>query len=215
MSKEKNLELERLVFFSDAVVAIAITLLALDLHLEKNDGTGILSFSDIGHLWPKFSAFFLSFLLIAVFWKIHHQFFSFIKKIDSRLLWYNIFWLLFVIMLPFSTSLVSEYFKQTVSVFIYSVNTLLITFFQNQIWDYVAVRPDFLKEHANKEMINEYRFDCNIAMINAIIAIVLSFISPLAAFLILFARPLMMRIMKWMYKRRIKINTVSTEDHSS
>jgi uncharacterized membrane protein len=148
MSKEKNLELERLVFFSDAVVAIAITLLALDLKIEKSDS--VLVFRDIGSIWTKFSAFFLSFMLIAVFWKVHHEFFYFIRKIDNKIFWYDIFWLLFIITLPFSTTLVSSYFGQTTSVFIYSFNTLLITVFQNLIWDYVAVRPDYLNESANR-----------------------------------------------------------------
>ena len=109
MSKEKNLELDRLVFFSDAVVAIAITLLALDLRFEP--GRADISFNDIAILWPRFAAFTLSFVLIAVFWKIHHEFFFFIRKIDSTLLWYNIFWLFFIVILPFSTTLVSGYFK--------------------------------------------------------------------------------------------------------
>ena len=71
---EKNLELERLVFFSDAVVAIAITLLALELKIE-NVLHGHLRFEDLSGSWQKFIAFFLSFFIIALFWKIHHQFF--------------------------------------------------------------------------------------------------------------------------------------------
>ncbi|MEO5998882.1 MAG: TMEM175 family protein [Chitinophagaceae bacterium] len=213
MSKEKNLELDRLVFFSEAVVAIAITLLALDLRLEKTDIKGLLSFKDMAALWTKFSAFFLSFILIAVFWKIHHQFFAFVKKIDDRLLWYNIFWLLCIITLPFSTTLVSAYFGQTVSVFTYSINILLITIFQNQIWDHVAVRPDYLNDKADGDLIYNYRFDCNVAMINAGIAVVLSFVSPIAGFLVLFARPVMMITLKKIYKRAKPI--IMTENQLS
>jgi TMEM175 potassium channel family protein len=201
--KEKNLELERLVFFSDAVIAIAITLLALDLKLDHIP-TGHLAFSDLGGAWQKFVAFFLSFLNIAIFWKIHHQFFFHIRKIDSRLLWYNIWWLLFIVVLPFSASLISSYFSDVAAMSVYCLNTLLITLFQNQIWDYVAVRPDFLKENTKEEVIYDYRLSCNVAMANAIISFGISFLSPLAAFLILFTRLPMISLMRLIFKRNKK-----------
>jgi len=86
---EKNLQLERLVFFSDAVAAIAITLLALDIKIEHTH-SGHLLFSDIKDQWKTLAAFFLSFFNIANFWKTHHTFFGHINKIDERLLWFNI-----------------------------------------------------------------------------------------------------------------------------
>ena len=100
--EEKNLQLERTVFFCDAVVAIAITLLALDLRVEHLSSQH-LTFSDIISPWKNFSAFVLSFLNIAGFWKRHHNFFAHIKKVDEKLLWVNIFWLFFIVTLPFST----------------------------------------------------------------------------------------------------------------
>ncbi|MEO8770726.1 MAG: TMEM175 family protein [Ferruginibacter sp.] len=142
---EKNLELERLVFFSDAVVAIAITLLVFNLKIEKAVASH-LTFADIGNSWKMFVSFFLSFLIIAIFWRIHHQFFFFIKKVNQRLLFYNMGWLLFIVILPFSTTLVSANFFDTPAVFLYSTNILLITCLQNLIWDYVSVRPEFLKD---------------------------------------------------------------------
>jgi len=197
--KENSLELERLVFFSDAVVAIAITLLALDLKVEPFH-EGHLTFSDIGHSWKKFVAFFLSFLIIAVFWKVHHEFYTYIKKIDGRLLFYNLGWLLFIVCLPFSTTLVSTHLFDTPAIFIYSLNTLFITCFQNLIWDYASGKPEFHKETLTEEVNRENRIACNLAMINAILAILLSFISPVLAFIILFTRTLMFRLSAIRYK---------------
>jgi TMEM175 potassium channel family protein len=186
--KEKNLELERLVFFCDAVVAIAITLLALDLKVG-NVLNGHLRFIDIINTWKSFLAFFLSFLNIASFWKNHHSFFALIKKIDEKLLWYNIFWLFFIVVLPFTTSLVSSYFFDTPAIFIYSLNTFIITIFQNTIWDYVAVRPDFLRaETVDETLIRHMRTYCNLDMINALIAICISFLSPAIAFIFLLTK---------------------------
>jgi uncharacterized membrane protein len=198
---EKNLELERLVFFSDAVVAIAITLLALDLKIEKT-ATGHLSFSDLGGSMHKFASFFLSFFIIAAFWKVHHEFFHYIKKIDNLVLWSNMAWLLFLVILPFSSSLVSDYFNDKASILVYSVNVLFITVFQNTTWDYVATKPGYLKENATPEIVNDYRVACNIAMINAIIAILLCFLSPLAAFIVLFTRLPMILLGNRAYSRR-------------
>ncbi|XZF14603.1 TMEM175 family protein [Chitinophagaceae bacterium MMS25-I14] len=184
---EKNLELERLVFFSDAVVAIAITLLALDLKLSAPLPVK-LHFADLLCMWPKFAAFFLSFLYIAVFWKIHHQFFSHICKINARLLWYNIAWLLFIVLLPFTTSLLSSYLFDTPAIFLYCLNAVFLTLLQNLIWDYVAVRPDFLKDNISPVMIMAYIRSCNVAMINALLATIVCFFSPLTAFIILTIR---------------------------
>ncbi|CAN5179011.1 TMEM175 family protein [soil metagenome] len=194
----KNLQLERLVFFSDAVVAIAITLLALDIKIEPIP-SGHLSFSNIWGEWKVFSAFLLSFINIANFWKTHHAFFAHIKKIDERLLWYNIVWLFFIVLLPFSTSLVSSYFFDTPAIFLYSLNILLIASFQNLIWDYASDttwlsdqkpnRYEFLKENTTTDfMISQYRLFCNLDMINALVALVLSFLSPAVAFISLFTK---------------------------
>src|ERR1700754_780438 len=99
--KEKNLELERLVFFSDAIVAIAITILVFNLKVTGDEGRHF-SFADLLQTWPKFVAFFLSFFIIALFWKVHHEFFFYIRAINEMLLWNNIGWLLFIVLLPFS-----------------------------------------------------------------------------------------------------------------
>jgi len=97
-------------------------------------------------------------------------------------------WLLFLVILPFSSSWVSDYFNDNASILVYSVNVLFITIFQNITWDYASGKTGYLKESATPEIINDYRAACTIAMLNAIIAIILCFFSPLTAFIILFTR---------------------------
>jgi len=186
--EEKNLQLERLVFFCDAVVAIAITLLALDIKI-KPTASGHLTFANLLAQWKTFAAFLLSFINIANFWKTHHMFFSHIKKIDEKLLWFNIAWLFFIVTLPFSTSLVSSYFFDTPAIFLYSLNTLLIALCQNYIWDYPSLKPGFLKrEKIDAVTILQMRVFCNLDMINGLIAVAISFFNPLVAFIFLFTK---------------------------
>jgi uncharacterized membrane protein len=201
--EEKNLQLERTVFFCDAVVAIAITLLALDIKLKHFDGH--LLFTDITGQWKSFLAFFLSFINIAGFWKTHHSFFSHIKKMDEKLLWYNIFWLFFIVLLPFSTSLVSSHFFDTAAMFTYSLNTFFIALFQNYIWDYVSLKPSYLKaETIKKSDIFQFRLFCNLDMINAIMAVIVSFFSPVIAFILLITKLPIILIIGIFYRKQLK-----------
>jgi|GEM_PF-764198 uncharacterized membrane protein len=187
MSSDKNLELDRLVFFSDAVVAIAITLLVFDLKINKASSDH-LTFADFGNSWQKFVAFILSFFIIAIFWKIHHEFYVHIKKINNTLLWYNIAWLLFIVLIPFTSTLISAHLYDRAAIFCYCMNVFMITIFQNLIWDHVAARPDYLKENVDPDLVKTYIVACNLAMLNGVLACVISFFSPLIAFILLFTR---------------------------
>ncbi len=198
--EKKNLSLERLVFFSDAVVAIAITLLALNIRVETT-ATGHLAFSDIFNLWKPLTAFILSFFNIANFWRTHHAFFIHINKVDERLLWYNLLWLLFIILFPFSTSLLSSFLDDTVAVFIYSLNTLLIALFQNLIWDYASDRKYLLEKTITKRADARIRTFCNLDMINGVLAVVICFVSPVVAFILLLTKLPMIIIARFIYRR--------------
>jgi len=186
-TKEKNLELERLVFFSDAIVAIAITILVFGVKLDISAGKA-LAYHDLLKAWPSFLAFFLSFFIIALFWKIHHQFFFYIRDVNETLLWNNIAWLLFVVLLPFSTTLISTHFENKPAMVVYCANILMINIFQNNIWDYASGKRQFLKADINEKIIIFYRRACNVALINSVISLVLAFFFPVAAFIILVTR---------------------------
>jgi uncharacterized membrane protein len=94
---------DRIVFFSDAVVAIAITLLALDLPIPDiagADNAAILRF--LGHHWTAYFAFFISFLVIGGHWGWHRAIFRYVDKMTDRVIGVNMTWLLMMILTPFA-----------------------------------------------------------------------------------------------------------------
>lgn len=110
----KEFQLERMILFSDAVFAIAITLLVIEIKIpgkETLEG-GVSDHSiliALGHLIPKFVGFIISFLLIGMYWTVHHRMFGFVTNFDNKLLWMNLFFLFFIALMPFSTGFYSEY----------------------------------------------------------------------------------------------------------
>jgi uncharacterized membrane protein len=104
-----HLGMERMLFFSDAVFAIVITLLALEIRLPQAarlDDAGLRR--ALAELAPNFIAFAISFLVVGMFWLGHHRKFRFITRYDAVLLRLNLVMLLVVASVPFFTSVLSE-----------------------------------------------------------------------------------------------------------
>lgn len=96
--------------FSDGVLAVAITLLALDLHVEAT-GHGTLV-HQLGQAWPSFVAYVVSFFVIGVIWVNHHAMFALIDRVDRVLLFENLVLLMFVVTLPFTTSTLADFIPE-------------------------------------------------------------------------------------------------------
>jgi len=97
----------RLEIFSDAVLAVAITLLALDL-VVKGPGHGSLT-GLLFHEWPAFAAYVISFFTIGIVWVNHHALLSNVELVDRSLLFFNLVLLLFVVLIPDATRLLAAY----------------------------------------------------------------------------------------------------------
>ncbi len=101
----------RLEAFSDGVFAVAITLLALNLTVAGPGGH--LSLADHLHeKWPAFLAYLISFFMIGIVWVNHHVLVRSIVKVDRVLLFLNLVLLLFVVLIPFATGTVADYFSR-------------------------------------------------------------------------------------------------------
>ena len=104
--KYEERSVERLIFFSDAVTAIAITLLALDLPAPS--GATVSAFwSSVRHNDGIYLAFLVSFVTIASSWSDHHDAFKHIRRADPRLRTLNMTWLLLIIIVPSATKLLT------------------------------------------------------------------------------------------------------------
>jgi uncharacterized membrane protein len=91
-SAEKAIDFERIVLFSDAVFAIAITLLALEVRVPEVDADALPQ-ALLG-LLPEIGVYALSFLIVGLYRVSHHHIFRYIVRYDYTLIWLNIFFLL-------------------------------------------------------------------------------------------------------------------------
>lgn len=118
----QNTKRVRLEAFSDGVVAIAITLLALELkvpHFRSNNLES--SFFDMLPLLPGILTFVLSFVTIAIFWVNHHQLTQHLENVSKRVVWANMAFLLFQSLIPFATVALSENLQNSLSLLTYSL----------------------------------------------------------------------------------------------
>src|SRR5256714_2160676 len=96
--------------FSDAVIAVAITLLALDLRVPDPAAPGSLA-HHLGQQWPSYAAYVVSFLTIGIIWINHHAMIRRLRAVDHSMLVLNLLLLLCIGALPFTTALIAEYLR--------------------------------------------------------------------------------------------------------
>jgi uncharacterized membrane protein len=107
----ENRDTTRLEAFSDGVIAIAITLLVIEIHVPPHDeihDNGDL-WSALWDLWPSYLGYLISFVVIGIMWANHHLIFKQIARVDHYLILINTLYLLLVGFIPFTTGLLAEY----------------------------------------------------------------------------------------------------------
>jgi TMEM175 potassium channel family protein len=153
-SEQSRIGLDRLIFFSDAVFAIAITVLVLDIHLPAGGDTAdnrqlLLMLTG---LWPKYFAYILSFWVIGLYWISHHRKFLIIKRFDNRLLRLNLLLLMVIAFIPFPTAVMSENGNRTATIFYALVMAFggLLVFF---LWWHAVRNHNLIDAHLDKQFL--------------------------------------------------------------
>jgi uncharacterized membrane protein len=177
---------ERSRALADGVFAIVMTLLVLELAvpvvMTKAGHDGLAH--ELLKMWPEFLFYFLSFLILGMYWLIHHILFDVIIAYDTTLVWLNIFYLMFVSLIPFSTSLFGRYASEKVTTVIYGINLLLIFIMGFSIWTYATTKHRLVSKDLDPDVIRGGKMMGYVYFAVLLSAIGLSFLSPLVSAII-------------------------------
>lgn len=207
----REFQLERLILFTDAVFAIAITLLIIEIKVPEFHGDeatdAVLGYALL-HLIPKFAGFFISFMLIGMYWTRHHFLFGFITDYTPRLIWLNMIFLLSIVLMPFSTGFFGEYSVPAsvhlkAPLIFYVGNVCITGFLLYLLWRYVgdprngvaspALTPEIVRQAQTRAFVVSLVFGLTIGV---------AFIDPFASRYFSILTPVFLRIAKRISDRR-------------
>ncbi len=127
----------RLETFADGVMAIAITLLILEVRVPHLLPGERLS-TALAKQWPSYAGFVVSFLTLGIIWVNHHQMFKMIRGVTHGFLMLNVIFLMAISFLPFPTALVADYIRNTderlTATLVYGADMVAIAIMFNVVW---------------------------------------------------------------------------------
>ena len=190
--------------FSDAIFAIAITLLILDVKIPPSADIEALGTGEaLAKQIPSIIGLLVSFFVTALYWRAHLTLVQFIKSYDNRMLWLNLWLLLFVVLLPFSTALYSKNFNLNGPFVFYCFNLVMIGFF-----NYLMVKHTLFKEGYSETLtplVGAWlKFRATVAPTVWLFSALMAFIEPVTArftFILIF---IILMIGDRNYKRKAK-----------
>ena len=205
---KKEFQLERLILFSDAVFAIAITLLVIEIkipEIHEKPVTDNAVLHKLRELIPKFAGFLVSFFLIGQYWIVHHRMFSFVINFTDRLIWLNILFLFAIALMPFSTGFYSEFVLRGVvtPVIFYTANIALLGLANFLMWRYLSNQKNNLTENLTPALARYFSLR---ALTVPTIFVIFSFVylyKPMIAFFIPILIPFIMRLIFNPMKKKI------------
>ena len=173
--------LPRLIFLSDGVFAIAMTLLVVGLAVPETTAGAS---ADLGQrlraLSPKYLSYAISFLAIASYWTSHQRIFRYIVRADSRLVWLNILLLLCIAFQPFPTSVLGEYGDRTAVMF-YAATLFATGAVVLALWAYAAAGRRLVSPGLDARLIQHQTVRASSVPIVFLASIAIAQVDPTAA----------------------------------
>ena len=168
--------------YSDAIFAIAATLLIVDIKVPRGLTEPNELISALLKLWPSLLSFVLSFVYLGIYWAHHFHVFDFIDRTDHIFFKINILFLLMIAFLPFPTALLGEYLKgppdvRNIAVFIYCLSLFITATLFFSIWGYAKYRRRLLRSDLDARLIEETTRKYYIGPLGYGLAVIACFVS--------------------------------------
>jgi uncharacterized membrane protein len=207
--KNSELQLERIVFFSDAVFAIAITLLIIEIkvpHLD-HDAPDRDFWLALVKLIPNFFGYFFSFFVIGAYWVGHHRIYGHIVRWDYGLVWRNVLFLMSIGFMPFATAFFTEIFPPRFPpLVLYAATFSAAGLLELWQWRY-AVKKGLVDEQLNLTLISYFSWRMMSLPAVGVVAILLGLINPMFSGMGFLMMPIVQRVIN----RRFAIDTHKME----
>lgn len=192
LSHQESLGLERIVFFSDAVMAIAITLLAIDIRVPEIDPSVAAAElpGQLAAITPNLLTFFISFIVIGIYWISHHRYFGYIKRYDTRLILLNLTFLFFIACMPFVASLLGRFSSVPIALIIYTLAVAALGISMALIWRYVSKNHRLIESTLDAGTIRIINIRLFVAPLMFLVAVPFAFVSTFAVIVVWWLSPL-------------------------
>ncbi len=186
----------RLETLGDGVFAIAMTVLVLGIQVPDVPQGQL--WDQLVVLWPKFASYALSFVMLGVLWIGHYYQFQYIHRVDRKLIWINLLFLLSVTFLPFGAGVLGNSFRDRVAVVLYGATILLAGTALLLHWRHATRGRALVKPDLPASVIASLRDRIVAGMVCSALAIAAGFIDTRISLVVFLAMPIL-------YMRRSRI----------
>jgi uncharacterized membrane protein len=209
----RGFEKSRLQALSDGVFSIVMTLLVLELLSDAV--LGAKSEADLHQalidLFPKILSYMISFTVAGVFWVAQHADLHHVQRTDGRYLWFTIFFLFWISLLPFSAALLGEHHRYPVAVIIYGCNMIVATLTLHLGWLYATRRNRLVRSDLSRHSIRQAHVRLLIGPPVYVLGIVIAFSSPHSAYVV-YVLMAILYVVAGIIPNRLRIRAFASED---
>ena len=172
------LSVKDLTTFSDAIFAFVITLLVIDIRVPEIAGSSLDLGSELINLIPQFVGFILTFFIGCMYWLSYHRVLYRIRVVDGRLVFLNILFLMFIVLLPFTNNLIGRYPDITASATMEAGVLASIGIILGVIWMYASSHHRLIDKDLSKKFVKSLTVRLLVSPAAFILSIPLTFVFP-------------------------------------